>query len=235
VIDLPGSYAASANPPKPLSNGAGPLSIGAKPVSNGNRVSRRFTDWIWHIKGSLALPLGQSGDDAFNRLDPLFREAGTSHDRTGDTLTFRKRDQAAQDKMSIFDGGILQVQDSSQGPVLHYRLASRALLFCFLAPLLFLSFAGLTVAVGKLENRVTKAASKKEDKKDKALPQNPVDRFLGAPAPEKPKKDKKEDDKKPKPKPALIFAAIFAALYVVGRVLEDKLIKSLLRKRLMGS
>jgi len=43
--------------------------------------------------------------DAFDRLDPLFRQTGTSHERTDDTLVFRKKDQAAQDKMSIFDGG----------------------------------------------------------------------------------------------------------------------------------
>jgi len=199
-------------------------------------VNIRFTDWIWHIKGSLALPLGQSSDDAFGRLAPLFRQTGTSHERKSDTLTFRKKDQAAQDKMSIFDGGVLQIEEGSAGPVLRYRLASRALLFCFLAPLLFLSFAGLTVVVGKFEKPSTEESKKKDDKKDKVLPQNPIDKFLGAPAPEKPKKDKKkEDDKKPKPTSAFVFAAIFAVLYVVGRILEGRLIKSLFKKRLMGS
>lgn len=199
----------------------------------------RFTDWIWHIKGSLALPLGQSSDDAFSRLDQLFRQRGTSHERKSDTLTFRKKDQAAQDKMSVFDSGVLQIENGSAGPVLHYRLASRALLFCFLAPLMFLSFAGLTIAAGKLEKPPTDQASKKkDDKKDKVLPQNAIDKFLGAPAPEKPKKDKKkegEDDKKPKPTSAYVFAAIFAALYVVGRILEGRLVKSLFEKRLMDS
>jgi hypothetical protein len=199
-------------------------------------VNIRFTDWIWHIKGSLALPLGQSSDDAFGRLAPLFRQTGTSHERKSDMLTFRKKDQAAQDKMSIFDGGVLQVEQGSAGPVLHYWLASRALLFCFLAPLLFLSFAGLTIAVGKLEKPSTEESKKKDDKKDKVLPQNPIDKFLGSPAPEKPKKDKKkEDDKKPKPTSAFVFAAIFAALYVVGRILESRLVKSLFEKRLTGS
>lgn len=199
----------------------------------------RFTDWIWHIKGSLALPLGQSSDDAFGRLDPLFRQTGTSHERNSDTLTFRKKDQAAQDKMSIFDAGVLQIEEGSAGPVLRYRLASRILLFCFLAPLLFLSFAGLTIAVGKFEKPSTEASKKKDDKKDnkkdKVLPQNPIDKFLGAPAPEKPKKDKKkEDDKKPKPTSAFVFAGMFAVLYIVGRILEGKLVKSLFKKRLMG-
>ncbi|MDB5687087.1 MAG: hypothetical protein JWR77_1676 [Rhizorhabdus sp.] len=200
-------------------------------------MNTRFTDWIWHIKGSLALPLGQSSDDAFNRLDPLFQQTGTSHDRKSDTLTFRKKDQAAQDKMSIFDGGILRVERGAEGSVLHYRLASRTLLFCFLAPFLFLSFAGLTILAGKLEKPPAKEASKKkDDKKDKVLPQNAIDKFLGAPAPEKPKKDKKkEDDKKPKPTSAYVFAGIFAVLYLVGRLLEGRLIKSVFRKKLMGS
>ena len=63
------------------------------------------------------------------------------------------------------------------------------------------------------------------------------DKALGAPAPEKPKKDdkSKEDKGKPKPTASFVFAGIFAFLYVVGRVLEDRLIKSLFRKKLAGS
>ncbi|BAI98492.1 hypothetical protein Sj15T_35690 [Sphingobium sp. TA15] len=202
-------------------------------------MNRRFIDWIWHIRGSLPLAPGQSGDDAFGRLDPLFHEPGTSHDRMDDTLTFRKKGQAAQDKMSIFDSGVLQVRKGAAGLVLHYRLSSRALLFCFLAPLLFLGFAQLTIAVGKIEKATAHAAEKKPEKKDASLPQHPIDKFLGAPAPEKPKKDKAgksgEDDKKPSPKAAYVFAAIFAALYGIGRVLEGKLVRSLFRKRLLGA
>ncbi len=78
-------------------------------------MNLRFIDWIWHVRGSLALAPGQSGDDAFDRLDPLFRQVGTSHERTDDTLVFRKKDQAAQDKMSVFECGPvpphLQVRD----------------------------------------------------------------------------------------------------------------------------
>ena len=197
-------------------------------------MNSRFTDWIWHIKGSLALPLGLSSDDAFGRLTPLFRQTGTSHERNSDTLTFRKKDPAAQDKMSIFDGGVMQIAEGSAGPVLHYRLASRALLLCFLAPLLFLSFAGLTIAVGKFEKPPAEVSKKKDDKKDKVLSQNAIDKFLGAPAPEQPKKDKKKDDKKLKPTSAYVFAGIFAVLYLVGRILEDKLVRSLFKKKLTG-
>jgi hypothetical protein len=210
------------------------------------RLILRYFECIWHVQGSFAIDPGQSSADAFDRLDPLFREHGTSFERTSDTLFFRKKDQAAQDEMSIFDWGILQIKKDTAGLVLYYRLASRALLFCFLAPLLFLGFAGLTMAVSMLEKPPTEAEKKIEKaKKEKAeqekakLPQSAVDKFFGAPAPENPKKDDKkgskkaeEDDAKHSPTSAYVFAAIFAALYVLGRILEDRLIKKLFQKKL---
>ncbi|MFC0203965.1 hypothetical protein [Novosphingobium soli] len=200
-------------------------------------MNTRFIDWIWNIRGSLALPPEQSSSEAFERLAPLFRESGTSHERTNDTLTFRKKDQAAQDKMSVFDGGVLQVEQGATGPVLRYHLTSKALLFCFLAPLLFLAFGQLTVLQGKFETP-SKEAEEKADKKDAELPMHWIDKALGAPAPEKPKdKDKDKDaakkkDKEHSPTPAYVFAGIFATLYLVGRVLEDRLIRKLFRKKL---
>jgi hypothetical protein len=204
------------------------------------RINLRFIDWIWRIRGRVPLPDGQSIDEAFDRLDPLFQQTGTRHERTDDTLTFRKKDPAAQDKMSIYDEGVLQIRQGVGGLILHYHLNSRALLFCFLAPLLFLGVAQLTIALGNLEKPSTDAAAKakKEAKKNRILPQNPIDKALGAPAPEKPKKkgtDKsKEDEDKPSPTSAYVFAGLFATLYIVGRVLEDWLVKALFRKRLMG-
>jgi hypothetical protein len=207
-------------------------------------LNARYIDWIWHVRGNVALAPGQTIDQAFGALDPLFREPGTSHDRDVDTLTFRKKGQAAQDKMSVFDAGVLRIENGMAGAVLHYHLISRALLLCFLAPLLFLGFAQLTIFVGNLDKASAQAAgkdaksAKKDDKKDVALPFNPIDKFLGAPAPEKPKKDGKDKDggkKKPSATAAYVFAGIFAALYLVGRVLEDKLVKRLFRKRLLGS
>lgn len=198
-------------------------------------MNGRLIDWIWTVRGSIELPPGQSREEAFDRLDPLFHAGGTNHQRTGDTLTFSKKDQAAQDKMSIFDGGVLRIEQGVAGGVLRYRLTSRALLFCFLAPLLFLTFAGLTIAVGKLDKPATeKAEKKKPEKKEVVRELNPVDKFLGAPAPEKPKKDekKKDEDEGPSPIPAYVFAGLFAVLYVVGRILEDRLIRRLFRKRL---
>ncbi|WP_395396565.1 hypothetical protein WBP07_28225 [Novosphingobium sp. BL-8A] len=206
-------------------------------------MNSRLIDWIWHVRGSLSLAPGQSGAEAFDRLDPLFRQAGTSHERTNDTLTFRKKDQAAQDRMSVFDGGVLRIENGRAGSVLHYHLTSRALLCCFLAPLLFLAFAQLTVALGKLEKPPAEAsdASKKGGKKDADMPMNPIDKALGAPAPEKPAKGEKDGekardgDKSHSPTAAYVFAAIFAVLYLVGRILESRLVRTLFRKSLLGA
>lgn len=217
----------------------------------GKGVNLRFIDWIWHVRGSLALAPGQSSDDAFSRLDSLFNQAGTSHVRTGDTLTFRKKDPAAQDRMSIFHGGSLQIEKSAAGPVLRYHLISRTLLFCFLAPLLFLAFAQLAIAVTKFHKPAAEAANSSgktiaapkktgdtSTAKTPDVPMNPIDKLLGAPAPEK-KKDGEEKpgrrSKKISPTPGYVFAAFFAILYVVGRILEDWLIKRQFKKRLLGS
>ena len=202
-------------------------------------MTLRLIDWIWHIRGSLALAPQQTSD-AFARLAPLFGQAGTSHDRTQDTLTFRKKDPAAQDKMSIFNAGVLQIENGPAGPVLRYHLTSRTLLFCFLAPLLFLAFAQITIAIGKLEKASTEAAGKSEtakkaEKQDVAPPQNAIDKALGSPAPEKPKKDGASKDKKPSPTSAYVFAGMFAALYIIGRILEDRLVKRLFKKSLLGT
>ena len=197
----------------------------------------RFVRWIWHVRGSLPLESGLSRDDAFERLDPLFRQSGTTRDRVADTLVFHKRDQEAQDRMSVFDSGVLRVDEGPSGAILRYHLVSRALLFCFLAPFLFLAFAQLTIAVGDYQKAAAAQAAKMgkapKKKPEKAvLPLNPIDKALGAPAPEK--KKKKDEDKKPSPTPAYVLAGMFAALYVIGRILEDRLIRSLFRKRLAG-
>lgn len=224
----------------------------ANPLETGGRVNLRFVDWIWHIRGSLPLAPGQSSDEAFDRLDPLFRERDTHHDRVHDTLTFRKSNQAPQDKMSIFDGGVLWIEHPATGPALRYDLSSRMLLFCFLAPLLFLAFAQLNVAIGILdkpsaeEAAAEKKKAEEEERKMAERAQNPIDKFLGAPAPEKTEEDdedkkedeeeeEEEDNKGPSPTPAYVFAGIFTALYVGGRLLEQWLIKSVFRKRLSGA
>ncbi len=207
-------------------------------ASLGYSVYRRFIDGIWHVEGSLGLAPGDSANDAFERLDPLFQQTGTTHDRAADTLTFRKQGQPAQDKMAVFDGGVLRIEPGAAGLVLRYRLASRALLFCFLAPFLFLAFAQATIVLGKFEQARTAAKGKKPEVKKPPVVLNPIDKALGAPEPDPPKKKKSkadEDDKKPSPTSAYVFAGMFAALYVIGRFLEDRGIKALFRRRLLGA
>lgn len=212
------------------------------PVWNG--MSLRVVDWIWRIRGSVPLESNAPNSEVLDRLEPLLHEYGTTYERTDDQLAFRKKDQPAQDKLSVFDSGVLQIERDTTGPVLRYQLNSRALLFCFFLPFFFLAIAQLTIAVGKLQGPSAEATaksgkaadpSKKRAEEQKALPMNPIDKALGAPEPEKPKhgKDKSEEkDKKPSPTAAYVFAAIFATLYLFGRVLEDKLVNVLLKKRI---
>jgi hypothetical protein len=191
-------------------------------------VNLRFIDWIWHVRGSLPLAPGQSGEDAFDRLDPLFRQPGTVYQRTDDTLIFTKKDQAAQDKLSVFDGGALQIDKSGSGAVLRYHLTSRILLFCFLASFLFVGLAQLTIVVSGLEKPPPHDEKKHED-----IVLNPIDKALGAPEPDNSKKDDADEGEKLTPKAAYTFTAIFAILYVVGRILENRLVKALFRKSLL--
>jgi hypothetical protein len=69
---------------------------------------------------------------------------------------------------------------------------------------------------------------------------NRLDKALGAPAPDpEPTSDAERllqaEEKKPSPTAAYVFAGIFALLYVVGRILEDRLVKALFRKNLLES
>jgi hypothetical protein len=219
--------------------------------SGRNRLNLRMINWIWTIRGSIALPPGQSANEAFDRLQPFFEAPGTSFDRADDILTFTKKDQLAQDRMSIYDEGILQVSPSDGGAVLAYRMVSKALLFCFLAPLLFIAFGQMIVGIGMLEGPPTAAEEKamelkKKEEEKKVRTLHPIDTFLGAPAPEKPNADEKSKDKskskdkdkdkdnKQSPTAAYVFAALFAILYGVGRVLEDRLIKMRFRRSLFS-
>lgn len=201
-------------------------------AASDKRSWMRLIDWIWTVRGELALPQGQSADEAFARLEPYFREPGTSFDQTEGTLTFTKKDPLAQDRMSIYDAGELRVEARKDGGILRYWMTSRSLLFCFLAPLLFIAFGQLNVAVGILSKPDTEQADKKKkDEKDKVRELHWIDQMLGAPAPEKPKKDEKDKKKEEggkdrfSPTSAYVFAGLFALLYVIGRILEDRLIR----------
>lgn len=198
----------------------------------------RLIDWIWHIRGEVPLPAGQSADEAFAKLDLLFAHPGTTHARMGGMISVTKKDPLAQDPLSVVDSGTLRIESAGEGAVLRYHLVSRALLYCFLAPLLFLAVGQLTAALGTLEKpQVEEKADKKKDKQAD-IQLNPVDKLLGAPAPEKPKdkKDKKDEGGKEKekfsPTPAYVFAGIFAALWLLGRLLEPWLIRRLFARHL---
>lgn len=204
----------------------------------GRLVNLRVIDWIWRVRGSLPVEPGQSPADAFGKLDSLFQERGTSHRIDGDTLSFTKRGQLPQDPMSVFDRGTLRI---SQG-VLRYDMVSRALLACFLAPLLFFAVGHIGVALDKWRNPPEVAAAKAEAAKKRSrvkpedVPLNPIDQFLGAAKPEK-KKDGDEIGKrnrKPSMTTAYVFMGIFFALWVLGRILENVRIHSRLRKLLAG-
>jgi hypothetical protein len=94
----------------------------------------RAIDWIWRVRGGVGLYPGQSADEVFARIAPLFDTTGTTTRREGDTLTFRKRDPASQDPLSIYGHGVLRV---TEGRALTYDMSSRALGFCFVLPALF--------------------------------------------------------------------------------------------------
>lgn len=200
-------------------------------------------DRIWRAEGTLPLEPSQSAADAFSKLDPLFQTNGTSYDVESDTLTFNKVNPAAQDKMATFTRGTLRVVGDGGNRKLAYDVSSPALLYCFLAPLFFLAFAAFfqfTATPAKQDETAREASEKKEDKETKEIALNPIDKFLGAPEPEKPKKDDSKDESKdkgskgPSPTPAYVFAALFAVLYVVGRILEPYLLRLEFRRRLRG-
>ena len=205
----------------------------------------KLFDWIWKVEGAIALPPGVDADTAFERLEPMLHEPGTTLERGGEGLHYSKKDPVAQDKLAVFEKGELLVEETESGGVLRWRLTSRALLACFLAPLLFLGFAQLNISVGKYEKAKAEAAEKadaakkkKDEKKDEEVKTlHPIDKFLGAPEPEKPKKDKKkekDENDKFSPTAAYVFAGIFATLWLVGRLLEAWLVKRRFRRLLWG-
>jgi hypothetical protein len=110
----------------------------------------RLVDWIWTVRSAIALMPGQSGDEAFARLDPLLREPGTTRRRDGATLVFHKTNPLSQDPMAVWDHGRLQIEP---GQGLRYVLSSRALGFCFLAPPFFL-IVSMLIETAHISGRV---------------------------------------------------------------------------------
>lgn len=197
----------------------------------------RHVAYLWQVHGAVPLPAGQTDDDAFARLGPLFDTMGTTFRRVGNQLVYRKKDPVAQDRMAVFETGVLTIDRSGERPgdgaVLRYHLASRALLFCLFLPLLFLGFAQLTIWTEKPKPPEAKAAKKDEAKKP-PMQLHWIDKALGAPEPKKPDKDEEggKRRKKPSPTAAYVFAGMFVVLYLVGRFLEPWLVRRLFERRL---
>lgn len=198
-----------------------------------------YIDLIWRVRGEVPLDPALTPDEVFARLEPLLRTPGTTLSADGDVLTYTKDNPAAQDKLATFTRGRLWVERAGAGAVLRFDLFSHALLLCFLAPLLFLGFAQLAVTINAWEAADAASSGKAEKKDDKPKPVkklNPVDEFLGAPAPDDP--NKKKDDKKDKgrhsPDEGYFLAGLFAAIYLVGRWLEPWLVRRRFRAALAG-
>lgn len=191
---------------------------------------------IWRVRGELLLDPALSQDEVFARVEPLLLTPGTEVSTGQGALNYFKHNPAAQDKLATFTRGTFRIERAGAGSVLRYDLFSHALMLCFLAPLFFIGFAQLAVAINTWEQTGTEATEKVKDKDEpkpvKTL--NPVDQFLGAPAPEDPnkKKDEKKDEGRHSPEGGYFMAGVFALIYLVGRWLEPWLVRRRLRAAL---
>ena len=229
-----------------MSETAGPRSswerTASPPVRPARGFSVPFIDMIWRVRGELPINRAMTPEEAFARIDALLRTPGTTLNAEGPELTYAKQNPAAQDKLATFNRGRLWIERAGAGAVLRFDLFSHALLLCFLAPLLFLGFAQLAVTVNAYEKASAEASEKgtDKDKKDEDKPKpvknlNPIDEFLGAPAPEdsnKKKDMKDEDEGRHSPEPGYFLAGLFAVLYLLGRWLEPWLVRRRLRAAL---
>lgn len=203
-------------------------------------LSLPLIDNIWRVRGEVPIDPAMSAAEAFARIDPLLRTPGTSLSDVGGVLTYTKRNPQAQDKLATFTRGRMWIEQAGAGAVLRFDLFSHALLLCFLTPLLFLGFAQMAIAINAWEAAGEDASQKAEKKEEKPKPVkklNPVDEFLGAPAPEDPskkKKDEKKDEGRHSPDEGYVLAGVFAAIYLVGRWLEPFLVRRRLRAALAG-
>lgn len=222
-----------------MSEASGPWGAASRPERTSHGFSIPYIDMIWRVRGEVPIDSSLSPDEALARLDPLLRSPGTTVAAEGNALTYAKLNPSAQDKLATFNHGRLSIERAGAGAVLRFDLFSHALLLCFLAPLLFLGFAQLAVTINAYEEAAAEASEKAKgkDKKDEDKPKpvkklNPIDEFLGAPAPEDPnkKKDKKDEDEgRHSPEPGYFLAGLFAALYLLGRWLEPWLLSRRIR------
>jgi hypothetical protein len=207
----------------------------AGPLVRGLKLP--LIDNIWRVRGAVPVDPALTAEEAFARIDPLLRTPGTTLITEGGALTYSKHNPAAQDKLATFTRGRMWIERAGAGAVLRFDLFSHALLMCFLAPLLFLGFAQMAIAINAWEGSGTEASEKDEKKPPVVKELHPLDKFLGAPAPEDPskkKKDEKKEEGRHSPDEGYVLAGIFAAIYLVGRWLEPFLLRRRLRAALAG-
>ena len=201
-------------------------------------MARRWPviDRIWRSRGVLPVEPPLPAPEILDRLSGLFDEGEFALDRAGKRLDYRKPNPGAQDRLSTFSNGSLELAGDGEGQVLRYDVGSPALLLTFLAPLLFLGLAQGFVLLGQWEE--SKEASQSEDEDEDEEDDKPgelhwIDRMLGAPEPEDPDKEdeeESEEDDDYSPRDAYGLAGLFALIYLVGRVLEPYLLRKTLRR-----
>ncbi|WP_435417901.1 hypothetical protein WAB17_13700 [Parerythrobacter aurantius] len=147
----------------------------------------------------------------------------------------RKTNPGAQHKLATFSSGSLRIDRRGGQTEVDYEVRSPALFLTFLAPLLFLALGQAIVGIGMLNEAMSAEQSDgKDDEEEEPGDLHWVDEMLGAPAPEKPDRDDNEKDEDHSPTKSFGLAAIFALIYLVGRFLEPRLLRSSLRKALSG-
>lgn len=208
--------------------GAAPLPVRPSGLS---AIRLPYVDSIWRVRGEVPIDPALTPTDAFVRLDPLLRTPGTAVALDGCRLSYSKHNPAAQDKLATFTRGNLWIERAGAGAVLRFDLFSHALLLSFLAPLMFLGFAQMAIAINAWEQSgadVSEKAKNADEKPEPVKKLNPVDEFLGAPAPEDPSKKKKEEKKdegRHSPDEGYFMAGVFGLIYLVGRWLEPWLVR----------
>ena len=207
-----------------------------------------FIDWAWRTRGAIDIEPPLSTEEAFRRLEPLVDETTTRRDLDGNRVTYVKTNPAAQDRLATFSKGTFTIEQQGGLTRLLYDAKSNALALVLLAPLFFVGFSQVAVAINKWEESRAEASKdeakgeKDAEKEEKEpAPHHWIDQALGAPAPEtlaqkKARMEKEGKDKKEKlpTKPSLVLAGIFLALYILGRFLEPYLLRRTLRRALNG-
>ncbi|OYX67284.1 MAG: hypothetical protein B7Y88_00485 [Sphingomonadales bacterium 32-64-17] len=202
-----------------------------------------FIDWAWRSRGEIAIEPPLTTEETFARLQPLVDKDTTECDFGDNTLTYVKGNPAAQDRLATFSQGMFTVEQHGGLTKVLYDVKSNALALVLLAPLFFVGFAQIAVAINHWEDRKAEAvqsegeADKEED--EEPAPHHWIDEALGAPAPEtlEQKKQRMEEEGEQKKEklpttPSYVLAGLFLFLYILGRFLEPFLFRRTLKRAL---